>query len=75
LFNDERIVVGLPLALALVLYPRRHSLRDIVNTAAPLALAAASALALGWLGREGIATGFIGGRPIVGMIYPPPEPL
>jgi hypothetical protein len=41
LFNDERILVSLPLALALVLYERRNSMFEFLRSALPYATSVA----------------------------------
>lgn len=70
MFNDERLVVSLPLALALVLHSKREVPLQLVRAAMPCAVAAAGALLIAWLVRHGIITGAIGGRPVEGPMYP-----
>ena len=69
-FNDERGLVALPLALALVLYDTRHDVPAIVRRALPFATAVAAGLAVALLVRWGIATGAIGGAPLAEGVLP-----
>lgn len=70
MFNDERILISLPIAVALVAYDFRSSLREVCRKVVPLLVASAAAVLVAWLLRSGIASGAVGGRPVEGLIYP-----
>lgn len=70
LFNDERGLVALPLALAVVLYDRRHDAGALRRATWPVAGAVAFGLIAALLVRWGIATGALGGAPVAGGILP-----
>jgi hypothetical protein len=70
--NDERGLLALPLALAVVAYPARHNLGQAYRSSRGLIWALIVGFAAGQLLRNSIATGLIGGRPIDRKIYPDP---
>jgi len=73
--NDERGLLALPLALAVVAYPARHSLRQAYLSLRGLTWALIIGFTAGQLLRHSIASGLVGGRPIEGNIYPEPANL
>jgi hypothetical protein len=70
LFNDERFLVALPLALAVVLFDQRTDMRRLFSSTVPFALAVFVGTSCALLVRYGIKTGFIGDAPVIGSDLP-----
>jgi hypothetical protein len=64
LFNDERILVSLPLALAVVLFGHRHTPFVFARQSVRYIFAISVALALSLAGRFAIKTGWVGNAPL-----------
>lgn len=71
LFNDERMLISVPLALAVITFERRKVLIEVVKSSLPFVMAIGVAVLIGWLLRKGIATGAVGGRPLTDEFFPP----
>lgn len=68
MFNDERLIIGVPLALLVLLRNHRSELHALLRRALPYAVATGFALGLTYLIREGIRTGTIGGAPVASAL-------
>lgn len=70
LFNDERGVIALPFALAVVVFEKRHDWPAVVRTGVPLGGAVVAGVIVALAGRLAIASGLIGGAPLADGILP-----
>ena len=70
LINDERMILGIPLAIALINYDFRHDFLSSIKNALPFFFAVGIGCFAGYLLRLGIKTGAIGGNEILPPIYP-----
>jgi hypothetical protein len=71
--NDERGLLALPFALAVIIYPKRRSLYEMYRASRGLILGLILGFIAGQVLRYFIATGVIGGKPIEGSLYIAPQ--
>lgn len=71
LFNDERMLLAIPLAYAAAFHGTRHDVLRWPRLAIPFVLAVLGGIAAALVVRYGIRTGFIGGAPLTGPELPP----
>lgn len=71
MFNDERGVLALPLVFAALHYAQRHDRPTLLGRGLTTAAAIAAGMAGAFAVRWAIATGTLGGAPVVGGIFPP----
>lgn len=69
-FNDERGLVALPLAVAAVLFEKRHDWAALVRAGLPLGAGVMAGVAAAGAARLAIATGTIGGAPVPEGVLP-----
>lgn len=69
-FNDERGLMALPLALAAVLFEKRHDWAALVRAGLPIGAAVVVGVAVAGAGRLAIASGVIGGAPVPEGVMP-----
>jgi hypothetical protein len=70
LFNDERGIIALPFALAVVVFEKRHDWPAVVRAGVPLGTAVVAGVIVALAGRLAIASGLIGGAPLADGILP-----
>lgn len=70
LFNDERLLVALPLAAAVAFRGERRDLVAAARRAFPCLIGAAVGVMVAIAVRHGIKTGIIGGAPLIGNPLP-----
>ena len=70
LFNDERICVALPLAVAVAFYEHRADVPRALRRALPCMVGATTGIVAAVAVRYGIRTGLVGGAPLIGADLP-----